>query len=260
MLAIAVFLLGHWFLSVFCQTFFLHRYGAHSMFTMSKRWERFFHLLTFAAQGSSYLNPRAYAILHREHHAYSDTDKDPHSPHVYPNLFTMMGHTLTRYQAFSHRQIDARGPLRSAHPGVARARSHRPQLGVACGVHGPVHRVLRRIRAALGVFSAAAGALLDGPNPRRDRELVRAQVRLSQFRHHTVRQVPQYAGVRFRDDGRAVSEQPPQVRHVAEFCRTLVRNRPDVSDYQVLAWLRIIDLGPAPQWARYPVRDADAMA
>ena len=29
MLAIAVFLVGHWLLCVFCQTFFLHRYGAH---------------------------------------------------------------------------------------------------------------------------------------------------------------------------------------------------------------------------------------
>ena len=27
---------------------------------------------------------------------------------------------------------------------------------------------------------------------------------------------------------------------------------------RVLAWLKIIDLGPAPQWARYPVRDAVA--
>jgi stearoyl-CoA desaturase (delta-9 desaturase) len=96
--AILTFFVLHWVMSVFCQTFFLHRYGAHRMFTMSKGWERFFHGLTFLCQGSSYLNPRAYAILHREHHAFSDTPGDPHSPHVYPNLINMMLVTKGRYQ------------------------------------------------------------------------------------------------------------------------------------------------------------------
>ena len=45
-MAIAVFFLGHWFLSLFSQTFFLHRYVAHKMFTMSKFWERFFYIFT----------------------------------------------------------------------------------------------------------------------------------------------------------------------------------------------------------------------
>ena len=62
------------------QSFFLHRYGAHKQFALSKRWERVFHFATWLTQGSSYLSPRAYAILHRMHHAYSDTPKDPHSP------------------------------------------------------------------------------------------------------------------------------------------------------------------------------------
>jgi stearoyl-CoA desaturase (delta-9 desaturase) len=91
------FFIGHWLLSVFCQTFFLHRYGAHRMFTMSKGWERFFYLLTLVSQGSSFLQPRAYAILHREHHAYSDTEKDPHSPHHSKNVFDMMWKTAKLY-------------------------------------------------------------------------------------------------------------------------------------------------------------------
>ncbi|MDP3278947.1 MAG: acyl-CoA desaturase [Deltaproteobacteria bacterium] len=98
MLAIVSFFVAHWLISVFFQTFFLHRYGAHRMFTMSPRMEKVFHVLTWLAQGSSYLNPRAYAILHREHHAFSDTVRDPHSPHVYPDVFTMMGKTKERYQ------------------------------------------------------------------------------------------------------------------------------------------------------------------
>jgi stearoyl-CoA desaturase (delta-9 desaturase) len=80
---IFLFLILHWYLSLFGQTFFLHRYGAHKMFTMNKFWEKFFYLFAWITQGSSYLNPRAYAILHRMHHAYSDTEKDPHTPHFF---------------------------------------------------------------------------------------------------------------------------------------------------------------------------------
>jgi stearoyl-CoA desaturase (Delta-9 desaturase) len=97
---ILAFFVLHWQLSVFCQSFFLHRYGAHRQFTMSKGWERFFHLFTFVLQGSSYLNPRGYAILHRMHHAYSDTAKDPHSPENHPNVFSMMWTTALIYAGF----------------------------------------------------------------------------------------------------------------------------------------------------------------
>ena len=102
MVAIVAFV-GHWYLSLFCQTFFLHRYGAHKMFTMSKFWERFFYFLTYVSQGSSYLSPRAYAVLHRMHHAFSDTPKDPHSPHHTKNLLTMMWKTKDLYNAVLHR-------------------------------------------------------------------------------------------------------------------------------------------------------------
>ncbi len=67
------------------------------MFTMTKFWEKFFHLFAFIAQGSSYLNPKAYAVMHRMHHAYSDTEKDPHSPHYASNLFSMMWKTRLMY-------------------------------------------------------------------------------------------------------------------------------------------------------------------
>lgn len=97
MLVILVFFVGHWVSSVFFQTFFLHRYGAHRMFTMSKRWERTFELLTFLVQGSSFLSPKGYALLHREHHAFSDTERDPHSPHTSKGFFDMNWKTATRY-------------------------------------------------------------------------------------------------------------------------------------------------------------------
>jgi stearoyl-CoA desaturase (delta-9 desaturase) len=99
---IVAFFIAHWQLSVFCQTFFLHRYGAHKQITMSKGWERFFYLATYVSQGSSFLSPRAYAILHRMHHAYSDTPKDPHSPTNYGNVMTMMLATKKKYDSFAY--------------------------------------------------------------------------------------------------------------------------------------------------------------
>ncbi|MFT4033056.1 MAG: acyl-CoA desaturase [Siphonobacter sp.] len=98
----------HWYLSLFSQTFFLHRYSAHKMFTMNKFWERFFYFLTYVSQGSSYLSPKAYAVLHRMHHAFSDTPRDPHSPHHTKNVFTMMWKTKDIYNAilFDRKPID----------------------------------------------------------------------------------------------------------------------------------------------------------
>jgi stearoyl-CoA desaturase (delta-9 desaturase) len=75
------------------------------MFEMNKFWEKFFYLLTYITQGSSYLNPRAYAVLHRMHHAYSDTEKDPHSPHHTKNLLTMMMKTKHIYSGVQHNTI-----------------------------------------------------------------------------------------------------------------------------------------------------------
>lgn len=94
---ILLFLISHWYLSLFGQTFYLHRYAAHKMFTMSPRAEKFWYIFTWVTQGSSYLNARAYAILHRMHHAYSDTEKDPHTPHFFKEVFSMMLHTRRVY-------------------------------------------------------------------------------------------------------------------------------------------------------------------
>ena len=115
-LVILAFLVGHWMLSVFCQSFFLHRYGAHRMFTMSKPWERFFYLCTFFFQGTSFLNPRAYAVLHREHHAFSDSEGDPHSPHVAPSFWSMMAHTKSRFDGLAHRTITPAARFEGGYP------------------------------------------------------------------------------------------------------------------------------------------------
>lgn len=105
MTVILAFFATHWLSSVFCQTFFLHRYGAHRQFTFAKGWERVFHFITYLTQGSSYLNPRGYAILHRMHHAFSDTERDPHSPLFYKNVFSMMLATKKKYDDYAYDRV-----------------------------------------------------------------------------------------------------------------------------------------------------------
>lgn len=100
------FFFAHWFASLFSQTFFMHRYASHRMFVMNKGWERFFYVFAYVSQGFSYLNPRAYALLHRLHHAYSDTAKDPHSPVFFPNVAAMMWATWRRFNGIErYREI-----------------------------------------------------------------------------------------------------------------------------------------------------------
>ncbi len=95
---ILLFFVGHWFLSLFCQTFFLHRYASHKVFSMSKFWEKFFYIVSYICQGSSFLNPGAYATMHRDHHSFSDTEKDPHSPHFFTDVFQMTRATVLTYR------------------------------------------------------------------------------------------------------------------------------------------------------------------
>jgi stearoyl-CoA desaturase (delta-9 desaturase) len=70
------------------------------MYTTSKGWEKAFYIMTWFVQGSSFLVPSAYAVLHRMHHSYSDTEKDPHSPHFFKDIWQMMFHTAKIFRSF----------------------------------------------------------------------------------------------------------------------------------------------------------------
>ena len=99
----------HWYVSLFLQTFFLHRYASHNLYQMSSIWEKTFFLLTFIFQGSSFLHPGAYAVMHRKHHAFADTIKDPHSPKSVQGIFEFNRKTFIEYRKivnqFHHDQI-----------------------------------------------------------------------------------------------------------------------------------------------------------
>ncbi|MBS1630740.1 MAG: acyl-CoA desaturase [Bacteroidetes bacterium] len=99
---ILIFFVAHWYLSLFSQSFFHHRYGAHAAFGMSRSAEKFFFILSWLTMGSSYLSPRVYALMHRLHHAYADTELDPHSPKYSKNVFDMMWRTRRIYLDIWH--------------------------------------------------------------------------------------------------------------------------------------------------------------
>src|ERR1700720_2529418 len=106
MTAILIFFFAHWFLSLFFHTFFLHRYASHQMYTTGRKREKLFYFLTWITQGSSYLIPRSYAIMHRMHHVYSDTEKDPHSPHFFKDVWSMMAQTKNMYVQYVTRKVE----------------------------------------------------------------------------------------------------------------------------------------------------------
>ena len=100
-MVILIIFICHWYLSLFVQTFFLHRYASHQMFKMKPLTEKVFFILTWFAQGSSFLHPAAYALMHREHHKHSDTKNDPHSPVSFNNWVKFMYKTAYEYSRFT---------------------------------------------------------------------------------------------------------------------------------------------------------------
>jgi len=103
---IFIFIIVLWYGGLFFQSFFLHRYSAHQVFTMSKTMERITFVLTWIFQGPSYLSAYGYGIMHRMHHAFTDTEKDPHSPSYDDSLFAMMWKTKTIYQDINEKRIN----------------------------------------------------------------------------------------------------------------------------------------------------------
>jgi stearoyl-CoA desaturase (Delta-9 desaturase) len=105
MAVILIFFVAHWYLSLFFQTFFLHRYAAHRAFTMSKTTEKVFFVLTWVFQGSNYLSAYGYGVMHRMHHAFADTEDDPHSPKYDETIWNMMWKTKTIYSAIANKRM-----------------------------------------------------------------------------------------------------------------------------------------------------------
>lgn len=65
--------------AVFATTVYMHRALAHRALTVSPRVGLVFRFLIWVTTG---IAPRAWVAVHRKHHAFSDTEEDPHSPVV----------------------------------------------------------------------------------------------------------------------------------------------------------------------------------
>jgi len=103
---IIIFFACHWYLSLLFQTFFHHRYASHEQFTMSKFSEKVFFILSWIFQGSNYLSPYGYGVMHRMHHAFADTPKDPHSPSYDGSIMKMMWKTKKIYTSIANKRIE----------------------------------------------------------------------------------------------------------------------------------------------------------
>jgi stearoyl-CoA desaturase (delta-9 desaturase) len=247
-MAIALFFVGHWTLSVFFQTFFQHRYGAHRMFTMSKGWERFFYLLTYLTQGSSFLVPKGYAILHRMHHAYSDTPKDPHSPRNHSGPISMMWATKKKYHDFAHNIVEPEARFDGGYPqwktldGLGRSWILRVVWGAAYGLFYvkfatapwqfallPFHWVMGPMHGAIVNWCGHRIGYESYKNGDDSRNTLPFDFvtlgELFQNNHHKFSQSPNFAARWFELD-------------------------PTYQVMRVLSWFKIIHLGDKPQLAR----------
>lgn len=95
----SLFFVSHWYLSTVTQTFFLHRYASHKQFELTSFIEKLFHIVTFVFQKASSLCVYAYVVMQRMYPPYSDTEKDPHSPSFFKNVFVKMWHTKELYNS-----------------------------------------------------------------------------------------------------------------------------------------------------------------
>ncbi len=109
---------AHWMLSLLPHTFFHHRVASHSQYKMNKLTEKFMYLFSYLLQGPSYLSVVAYAILHRLHHMFADTEKDPHSPTSSPHLLSMMMKTRIIYRSISGYLYGRNAKIRNMHLAV----------------------------------------------------------------------------------------------------------------------------------------------
>ncbi|MCZ6624427.1 MAG: acyl-CoA desaturase [Deltaproteobacteria bacterium] len=250
---IIIFFVAHWVLSIFCQTFFLHRYGAHSMFTMSRRWERFFHLMTFVCQGSSYLNPRSYAYLHREHHAFSETERDPHSPHIYKNLFTLMLVTKKRYDDFNHGRALPEARFQNPAPPDWPLIDKLGRSGLAHIAFGSLYTVFYLVYAPHWAFYLLLPVhYLIGPI---HGAIVNWCGHKYGYRNFETTQTDKSRNTLFFDfltGGELFQNNHHKYVMSPNFAARWFEIDPTYPVIKLLAWLKIIDLGPSPQIARYP--------
>jgi stearoyl-CoA desaturase (delta-9 desaturase) len=242
---------------VFCQTFFLHRYGAHRQFTMSHGWERFFYALTFLTQGSSFLVPRAYAWLHREHHAFADTERDPHSPAHHGDPFSMMWQTKVRYEGFAKRRLQPEPRFLADAPEWPALDSFADRWSVRAGF-GALYVLFYAVFAPSWIwFLLLPAHFLMGPIHGAIVNWCGHKYGYRNFETTTADKSRNTLVFDFVTGGELFQNNHHKYGMSPNFAARWFEIDPTYPVIKLLHWLRVIDLGPSPQMARYP---ADAPA
>lgn len=95
-----------WYGSIATHSLMLHRLTTHRQFILSKTMRLILHLLYWIFNGSCYLSPIGYAILHTLHHRFTDTKDDPHPPMSFKNWCLYMWHTWKMYDAANKGELN----------------------------------------------------------------------------------------------------------------------------------------------------------
>lgn len=91
-----------YWIRMFAVTGFYHRYFSHRTFKMGRVMQ---FLAAFVAQTSSQKGVLWWAAHHRDHHRYSDTLRDPHSPRLWGLLYAHLGWIFDRTESTDYGKV-----------------------------------------------------------------------------------------------------------------------------------------------------------
>ncbi len=113
---IILFFVAHWYLSLFAQTFFHHRYAAHRAFTMSKGWEKFFFVYSYCQLKYEFYLLILFLIYHflLFYHSNYYTIFYIKSPYLYSLLCIFQG-GLTRSSLLTLKMININAIFKNSH-------------------------------------------------------------------------------------------------------------------------------------------------
>ncbi len=94
-------------ITIVCVTLFLHRGQAHRGIIFHPILSHFMRLWLWLTTG---MNTKAWVAIHRKHHRSTDTEGDPHSPHVFGLWKVVFGGAFLYHKASKdHAMIDSYG-------------------------------------------------------------------------------------------------------------------------------------------------------
>lgn len=82
----AIAIICHWILAGYTTSVIMHRQISHRQFEYKNKFFKYFSYFTIVISGQG--TPIGWAAVHRQHHKYPDTERDPQNPKVVGRLRT----------------------------------------------------------------------------------------------------------------------------------------------------------------------------